>query len=49
MEIYRNKRKFLHKEGLTPTELVSLGMINMTAVAFWGTNTADVTLCENAP
>ena len=36
MQLYRNKRKFLHKEGLTPTELVSLGMTNMTTVAFLG-------------
>ena len=48
MQIYWNKRKFLHKKrsSLTPTGLV--WYTKMAAVSlFWYTNMAAVTSCEN--
>ena len=47
MQIYWNKRKFLHtKKSLTPTGLV--WYTNMAAVSlFWYTNMVAVTSCEN--
>ena len=47
MQIYRNKRKRLHKKMFNPTGLVS--NTNMAAISlFWNTNMAAVTSCEYA-